>query len=154
MAFNSVSGDLTLAGGTLRQLAVKTVSGQVTADIELGADSRLKVNTVSGDVAVRVPASASARVDLKSASGRVRSSFEQMSASPGSGPAVLTATIGSGSAHVSLVSMTGDVTLLARDDAPPSGSASGSPSGSASGSATGEGQEPAGSAAAGQGDQR
>ena len=143
MAFNSVSGDLTLAGGTLRQLAAKTVSGQVTADIELDDGSGLKVNTVSGDVAVRVPASASARVDLKSASGRVRSSFEQMSASPGPGPAMMTATIGSGSASVSLTSMTGDVTLLARADAP-AGQAD----------APAAGPEAADSAAAGQGDQR
>jgi hypothetical protein len=144
MAFNSVSGDLTLAGGTLRQLAAKTVSGQVTADIELDDGSGLKVNTVSGDVAVRVPASASARVDLKSASGRVRSSFEQMSAAPGPGPAMMTATIGSGSANVSLTSMTGDVTLLARADAPAPGRA-GAPAAD---------PEAADSAAAGQGDQR
>jgi hypothetical protein len=51
----------------------------------------------------------------------VRSSFDQMSASPGSGPAVMSATIGSGSADLSLTSMTGDVTLLARHDAPASG---------------------------------
>ena len=58
----------------------------MTADIDLRDGGGLKVNTVSGDVAVRVPASASARVNLRSVSGRVRSSFDQMSASPGRGP--------------------------------------------------------------------
>ena len=37
-----------------------------------------------------------------------------MCASPGPGPSVMSATIGSGSANLSVTSMTGDVTLLAR----------------------------------------
>jgi len=119
IAFNSVSGDLTLAGGEVSNLAAKTVSGQVTADIDLRDGGGLKVSTVSGDVAVRVPASASARVDLRSTSGRVRSSFDGMVLGSGPGPRVMSATIGSGSANLSVTSMTGDVTLLARPgDAP------------------------------------
>jgi hypothetical protein len=120
VAFNSVSGGLTLAGGVVGRLAAKTVSGQVTADIDLRDHAGLKVTTVSGDVAVRVPASASARVDLKSTSGRVRSGFDGMSARPGPsrGPTVLSATIGSGSADLTLTSLTGDVTLLARAESP------------------------------------
>jgi hypothetical protein len=119
ITFDSVSGGLTLAGGTVGKLAAKTVSGQVTADIELRDGGGLKVTTVSGDVAVRVPASASARVDLKSTSGRVRSGFDGMSPAPGGRrPTVLSATIGSGSADLTLTSMTGDVTLLARAEPP------------------------------------
>jgi DUF4097 and DUF4098 domain-containing protein YvlB len=120
IAFNSVSGALTLAGGAVSNLAAKTVSGQVTADIDLRDGGGLKVSTVSGDVAVRVPATASARVDLRSTSGRVRSSFDGMTRASGPGPSGLSATIGSGSANLSVTSMTGDVTLLARPgDAPP-----------------------------------
>ena len=100
IAFNSVSGDLTLAGGAVGSLTAKTVSGQVTADIDLRDDGGLRVTTVSGDVAVRVPASASARVDLKSTSGRVRSGFERDERPARPGPAVLTATLGSGSADL------------------------------------------------------
>ncbi len=121
IAFNSVSGGLTLAGGTVSQLTAKTISGQVTADIDVRDGGGLKVSTVSGDVAVRVPASASARVNLKSTSGRLRSSFDDMSPAPGPGPAVMSATLGSGSASLSMTSMTGDVTLLARAGSPPSG---------------------------------
>jgi DUF4097 and DUF4098 domain-containing protein YvlB len=121
VAFNSVSGGLTLAGGVVSKLAAKTVSGQVTADIDLRDGTGLKVSTVSGDVAVRVPASASARVDLKSASGRVRNGFDGTSPAPGRGPSVLSATIGSGSADLTLSSMTGDVTLLARAEPPAPG---------------------------------
>ena len=118
VAFNSISGGLTLAGGVVSRLAATTVSGQVTADIDLRDGAGLKVTTVSGDVAVRVPASASARVNLKSRSGRVRSGFDGMSPSPGRGPTVLSATIGSGSADLTVSSMTGDVTLLARAQSP------------------------------------
>jgi hypothetical protein len=115
LAFNSVSGDLTLAGGTVRHLQAKTVSGRVTADIDLSDGGGLRVTTVSGDVAVRVPSSCSARVELRSTSGRLSSSFDGMGSSRGPGPAVMSATIGSGSASLSMTSMTGDVTLLARD---------------------------------------
>jgi Toastrack DUF4097 len=119
IAFNSISGGLTLAGGAVGKLAAKTVSGQVTADVDLRDGGALKVSTVSGDVAVRVPASASARVGLKSTSGRVRSGFDGMSPAPGGRrPAVLSATIGSGSADLTVTSMTGDVTLLARTEPP------------------------------------
>jgi Putative adhesin len=116
IAFNSVSGGLTLAGGAVSNLAAKTVSGQVTADIELREGGGLKITTVSGDVAVRIPASASARVDLKSTSGRVRSGFDAKDGAPGGRrPSVLSATLGSGSAGLSVTSMTGDVSLLARE---------------------------------------
>ena len=128
VAFNSVSGGLTLAGGAISKLAAKTVSGQVTADIDLRDGGGLKVSTVSGDVAVRVPASASARVDLKSASGRVRSSFDGvMRPAPSRGPTVMSATIGSGSANLTVSSMTGDVTLLARVEPPAPGEPQGDP---------------------------
>jgi len=122
LAFNSVSGDLTLAGSTVGNLTARALSGQVTADIDVRDGSGLRVSTVSGDVSVRVPASTSARVDLKSTSGHVRSNFEALSPAPSSVPAVLSATLGSGAAGISVTSMTGDVTLLARADAPPSGS--------------------------------
>jgi hypothetical protein len=125
LAFNSVSGDLTLVGGAVRRLAARTVSGQVTADIEVPEGGGLKVSTVSGQVAVRVPASASARVDLRSASGRLHSGFDRISSAPGPGPAAMRGTLGSGSASISLISITGDVTLLARANDPRSGAPEG-----------------------------
>jgi hypothetical protein len=88
----------------------------VTADIDLRDGGGVRVSTVSGDVAVRLPACASARVDLRSTSGRLHSGFDGLSRSPGPGPAAMSATIGSGSANLSVTSMTGDVTLLARPE--------------------------------------
>jgi hypothetical protein len=116
IAFNSVSGDLTLASSAVGQLDARTVSGRVTADIDLRDSGGLRVSTISGDVAVRLPACASARVDLRSTSGRVHSEFDGMSAAPGPGPTVISATIGSGSANLSVTSVTGNVTLLTRPE--------------------------------------
>ncbi len=115
IAFNSLSGDLTLAGGTVGQLEARTASGRVTADIDLRDGAGLRVSTVSGDVAVRVPTSCSARVELRSTSGRLCSSFDGMGATSTTRPSVMSATLGSGSGSLSLTSMTGDVSLLARD---------------------------------------
>ena len=56
IGFNSVSGDLTLADGSVDRLDAKTVSGRVTADIDLDRDAALRVATVSGPVAIRLPA--------------------------------------------------------------------------------------------------
>jgi hypothetical protein len=121
LAFNSFSGDLTLAGGTVTQLNARTVSGRVTADVDLRDGGGLRVSTVSGDVAVRVPASCSARVQLRSTSGRVCSNFDGMGAAhDGRGPSFVNATIGSGSASLSVTSKTGDVTLLRRNGDRPS----------------------------------
>ena len=118
IAFNSVSGDLTLAGGTVGHLDARTVSGRVTADIDIRDGGGLRVSTVSGDVAVRVPTSCSARVELRSTSGRLSSSFDGMGGTPASRPSMLSATLGSGSGSLSVTSISGDVTLLARDGDP------------------------------------
>ena len=75
IGFNSVSGDLTLADGSLDRLAAKSVSGRITADIDLSPDAVLRVTTVSGPVAIRLPADARARVDLRSTTGQVLSEF-------------------------------------------------------------------------------
>jgi hypothetical protein len=115
IAFNSVSGDLTLAGGAVGHLDARTVSGRVTADIELRDGGGVRVSTISGDVAVRVPNSLSARVQLRSTSGRLSSSFDGMDGSQARRPSVLSATLGSGSGSLSVTSMTGNVTLLARN---------------------------------------
>src|ERR1700735_4757020 len=70
IGFNSGSGDLTLADGSVDTLDAKTVSGRVTADIDLDQDAALRVATVSGPVAIRLPADARARVDPRSTIGR------------------------------------------------------------------------------------
>jgi Putative adhesin len=117
IGFNSVSGDLTLADGTVHNLDVKTVSGRITADIDLTRDGGLRVGTVSGPVAIRLPAETSTRVDLRSTTGRVLSEFSGLHSSNGPGSNVLSGTLGAGDGggQLSVTTMSGQVTLLQRD---------------------------------------
>ena len=130
IGFNSVSGDLTLADGSVSQLQAKTVSGRVTADIDLET-ARLTVGTVSGAVAIRLPGQAAAQVDLRSASGQVCSEFPGLHASQKPGATMLNGQLGAGgTGQVRVRSMSGPITLLRRGDPPPAAQAA-SPAGGA-----------------------
>ena len=63
--FNTVAGDLALADGWLERLDVNSVSGDVTADLDLDPLGGLHINTVSGEVTLRLPASSDAQVHLQ-----------------------------------------------------------------------------------------
>lgn len=114
VTFNSVSGDLTLAGGSLDRLDAKTVSGSVTADVHLGKPGNVRVATVSSDVALRLPADPDARVSLRSASGRVRSEFDCLSSARSAASRSVNGTLGAGTGHISVTTLSGRVTLLRR----------------------------------------
>ena len=118
IGFNSVSGDLTLADGSVGRLDAKTVSGRVTADIDLECAARLSVSTVSGAVAIRLPVQTNAWVALRSAAGRVQSEFGSLS--PGKPPAGTMRSgqlgHGEGAGKLSVTTMSGQVTLLQRDE--------------------------------------
>jgi hypothetical protein len=114
VSFSSVSGDLTLAGGSLDRLDAKTVSGSVTADVDLGKSSRLRVATVSADVALRLPSAADARVDLRSTSGRVLTEFDSLQAGRSAVSHSVSGTLGTGSGQVSVTTLSGRVRLLRR----------------------------------------
>jgi hypothetical protein len=116
IGFNSVSGDLTVADGTVHHLEAKTVSGRITADIDLDHGGGLRVATVSGAVAIRLPAETSTRVDLRSTTGRVLSEFSGLHSSHGPGSNALTGTLGAGdhAGRLSVTTMSGQVTLLQR----------------------------------------
>jgi hypothetical protein len=117
LGFNSVSGDLTLADGSVDRLDAKTVSGRITADVDLDCDAKLRVGTVSGAVAIRLPGQTSTRVELRSAAGRVQSEFAGLSSSKQPGATMLNGQLGAGgSGRVSVTTMSGQVTLLQRDD--------------------------------------
>ena len=140
IGFNSVSGDLTLADGSVDRLDAKTVSGRVTADIDLDRDAALRVATVSGPVAIRLPADARARVDLRSTTGRVLSEFPGLRHSQKPGASSLSGDLCPGGAagagpgkHPGLVrvsTMSGQVTLLQRGQSGPPRAAAGAAGGS------------------------
>jgi hypothetical protein len=114
VTFNSVSGDLTLAGGSLDRLDAKTVTGSVTADVHLGKPGNVRVATVSSDVALRLPAEPDARVSLRSTSGRVLSEFDSLRSSHAPVSHSVNGTLGAGTGHISVTTLSGRVTLLRR----------------------------------------
>jgi hypothetical protein len=112
--FNTVAGDLALADGWLERLDVNSVSGDVTADLDLDPLGGLHVNTVSGEVTLRLPADADAQVNLHSVSGSVRSEFTELRSVSAPASHNVGGSLGAGSAHISVTTMSGPVMLLRR----------------------------------------
>jgi hypothetical protein len=114
LSFSTVSGDLTLADGWVERLDTNSVSGDVTADIDLDPLGSLNVTTVSGEVTLRLPAEADARINLHSVSGDVRSEFAGLRRSSAPASRSVTGSLGAGSGQVSVTTMSGRVMLLRR----------------------------------------
>jgi len=112
--FKSMSGGLTLAGGSVESLAVDTLSGQVTADVSLGQNGSVRVTTMSGEVTLRLPADSDAQVHLHSTSGGVRTEFESLRTVKAPASHTVSGNVGAGTGHVSVTTMSGTVTLLRR----------------------------------------
>ena len=112
--FRTVSGDLTLADGWLERLDANVVSGDVTADIDLDPLGGMQVTTVSGEVTLRLPAEADAQVNLHSLSGDVRSEFPELKRTSAPASRSVSGSLGAGSGHVSVTTMSGRVMLLRR----------------------------------------
>ncbi len=112
--FNTVSGDLALAEGSLERLDVNSVSGDVTADLDLDPLGGLHANTISGEVTLRLPADNDAQVSLHSVSGSVRSEFAELASSSGPASHTVSGSLGAGSARLSVTTMSGRVMLLRR----------------------------------------
>jgi DUF4097 and DUF4098 domain-containing protein YvlB len=94
------------------------VSGDVTADVDLDPLGGLNVNTVSGEVVLRLPAEADAQVNLHSVSGDVRSEFAELRRSSAPASRSVSGSLGAGSGHVSVTTMSGRVMLLRRAGSP------------------------------------
>jgi hypothetical protein len=114
--FNSVSGDLTVADGWLERLDANSVSGDVTADIDLDPLGATNVTTVSGEVTLRLQAEADALVNLHSVSGDVRSEFAELRRASAPASKSVSGSLGAGSGHVSVTTMSGRVILLRRGE--------------------------------------
>ena len=112
--FNTFSGDLTLADGWLERLDANGVSGDVTADIDLDPLGGMHVTTVSGEVTLRLPAEADAQVNMHSLSGDVRSEFPELKRTSAPASRSVSGSLGAGSGHVSVTTMSGRVMLLRR----------------------------------------
>ena len=113
----TVSGDLTLAGGTSRTVRVKSVSGDITLDVDLSTGGELRADAVSGDVAVRLPDSLSAKVDVVSVSGSLSSAYDDVAESRSPGKRSMSGVIGDGASQVRIRTVSGDASLLSRSAA-------------------------------------
>jgi DUF4097 and DUF4098 domain-containing protein YvlB len=112
--FESVSGDLTLAGGVLRSLRAETMSGDVFADAELAAGGSIKATNVSGKVTLRLPADTDAEVRLNTMSGKIISDFASLRSVRSPASHSVSGKVGAGSGRLSVSSVSGAVTLLRR----------------------------------------
>lgn len=114
VTLNSVSGDLSLAHCTVDRLNAHSVTGRITADVDLRGDGSAQLNTVSGEVTTRLPAATSARVYLTSLGGRIDSAFEQLTPREGTVPRTVAGTLGGGAGKLIVHSASGAITLLRR----------------------------------------
>jgi hypothetical protein len=114
LRFKSVSGELTVVEGSVTGLDAKTVSGDVVLDLlSLTGDVALK--TVSGDVTLRLPSDPSVKVHARSVSGRMTDGHYDLVQDPHPGRKGMSGSIGGGAATLTAKTVSGDVTLLARE---------------------------------------
>jgi len=114
--FSTVSGDLTVVDGTSGRVQAETVSGRVTLDLDLPANSKIDVSSVSGDLTLRLPGSAGLQVDAKTLTGGLDSAFGGLTTERKPGRATMQGRVGSGDGRLNAKTVSGDVTLLRRAD--------------------------------------
>lgn len=108
----TVSGDVNVLAGCVTDFVAKTVSGEVTLDLDVKPDGTYHMTTVSGDVAVRIPDDASVSLDATTLSGdlaaRVDLADEAVSRRK------LRGRMGAGDARMRVHTLSGDFVLLSR----------------------------------------
>ena len=112
--FTTVSGDLTVVDGTSGRVRAETVSGQVTLDLDIPADSSIDMSSVSGDLTVRLPGTAGLTVTAKTMSGGMDSAFEGLTTERKPGRISMQGQVGTGDGQLRAKTVSGDVTLLRR----------------------------------------
>ncbi|GAA3116247.1 DUF4097 family beta strand repeat-containing protein [Streptosporangium carneum] len=118
LSFKSVSGELTVAQGTPHRLQATTVSGRITADLELPPTGHVTLNSISGEIVLRLPHTVESDVTIRSTSGRLDSAFTELSRNSQAGVLkTLSGRIGGGMASLSATTVSADVTLLKGEQA-------------------------------------
>jgi len=112
----SVSGDLVINMDQLRDLHLRSTSGDVVARGELQADTRIEAESVSGDVKLELPAVAGFVTDIETFSGDIGGCFaKQVTRASEHGPGKrLYVTQGKGGARIRVKSFSGDVVFCDR----------------------------------------
>ncbi len=114
LRFETVSGELTVVDGAGPSVRAKTVSGEMTLDLEPTSTGDVRLDSVSGDVVVRLPGETGADVEVRSMSGRLSSGFAGLRESRSPGSRRMDGRIGSGGGRVRVRTVSGDVAVLAR----------------------------------------
>lgn len=117
LRFETVSGELTVVDGAGPSVRAKTVSGEMTLDLEPGEAGDVNLESVSGDVVVRLPEETGASVEVRSMSGRLTSGFASLRESRSPGSRQMDGRIGSGEGRLRVRTVSGDVFVLARTGA-------------------------------------
>ncbi len=107
----SVSGDVVVSMDHLRDLHLRSTSGDVVARGSLDAGARIEAESVSGDVKLVLPASGGFVSDIETFSGDIGGCFsEQVTRASEHGPGKrLVVTEGKGDARIRVKSFSGDV---------------------------------------------
>lgn len=112
--FTTVSGDLTVVDGASARVRAKTVSGDMTLDLDVPRDGSIELSSVSGDLTLRLPETAGLQVEVKTMSGDLDSAFGAVTAERTPGRAVLRGRVGDGTGQLRAKTVSGGVTLLRR----------------------------------------
>jgi hypothetical protein len=111
----TVSGHIGVADGACRWLDAKTVSGEVTFDLDLDPAGVYEIVTVSGDVGLRLPQDPSVQVEAASVSGRLDSDFDELRWDDHrSGRKRMRGRLGDGGARLLVRTVSGDLRMIRR----------------------------------------
>ena len=111
LKFETVSGNITAATGDYSEFTGSSVSGDISIRGNPTGNARISADTMSGDVRLDMPGELSARIDADTFSGRIRSDFGSVK-EPEHGPGrSLEATVGDGSARMTIETFSGDITI-------------------------------------------
>lgn len=113
---STVNGTLEVTGGSFEHCRMESVSGGVRFEGDLAGNAELNVETVSGPVDLLLPAKVAAEFSVSTFSGDVRNEFgaEPERKSRHASEKELTFSTGSGSARVSVQTLSGAITLRKR----------------------------------------
>lgn len=110
----TVSGSVSVVGASGRWVEARTVSGDVTLDLELHPSGHYDLVTVSGNVSLRTVAEPSVVVDAQSVSGAIRSDFGLEWGDDKPGRRRVRAHLGDGEARLSVKTVSGDLRIVRR----------------------------------------
>ncbi len=114
LRLETVSGGLTVVDGAGSSVRARSVSGEMTLDLQPSEAGDVTLESVSGDVVVRLPEETGASIAVQSMSGRLSSGFTGLQERRSPGSRRMDGRIGTGTGRVDVRTVSGDVAVLAR----------------------------------------